>query len=135
MENQNKEIKDKINLFMRKLKEMPDFNRVKFVFLFGSYSNGKQNKFSDIDFAVYYKGDSKERFKFRLNILGKLPDNFDVQIFQDLPLYVRMNVLKGKLIYNSDLDFVYDKAYETIKVFEDFKKYYYDYLERRPIIT
>ncbi len=135
MGNKNKESKDKIDLFMKKLKEIRDFDRVKFVFLFGSYSNGKQNKLSDVDFAVYYEGNSRERFNFRLKLLGKLPDNFDVQIFQDLPLYVRMEVLKGKLICSSDLTFAYDMAYETIKSFEDFKKYYYDYVERRPIIT
>ena len=33
------------------------------------------------------------------------------------------------------MQFVYDTVYETIKRFEDFKKYYYDYIERRPIIA
>jgi len=127
--------KNKINLFLKKLKEMSDFHRVRFVFLFGSYSSGKQNKLSDVDFAVYYGGNARERFKFRVKLLGELPESFDVQIFQDLPLYVRMEVLKGKLIYNSDLDFVYETAYSTIKAFEDYKKYYYDYIERRPTIV
>ncbi len=107
---------------------MPDFDNVEFVFLFGSYSQKKQNNLSDVDFAVYYKGDKKERFKFRLKLLAKLPDKFDVQIFQDLPLYVRKEVLKGEVIYAKDLGFVYETAYETIKAFEDFKKYYYDYI-------
>ena len=129
------EIKNKMNLFMKKLKEMPDFNSVKFVFLFGSYSNRKQNKLSDVDFAVYHLGSKKERFKFRLRLLGKLPDNFDVQIFQDLPLYVRMKVLKGKLIYGKDEQFVYDVAYATIKSFGDFKKYYEDYIDRRQVVA
>lgn len=128
-------MKDKNNLFMKKLKEMPNFDRVKFVFLFGSYVKNKQNKLSDIDFAVYYEGSKKERFKFRLKLITKLPDNFDVQIFQDLPLYVRIEVLKGKLIHAEDLTFVYDIAYSTIKAFENFKKYYYDYLKRRPLIA
>jgi len=126
-------MKDKKDLFMRKLKEMPDFNKVKFIFLYGSYAENKQNKLSDIDFAVYYQGDKKERFNFRLKILGKLPDNFDVQIFQDLPLFVRIEVLKGKLIYTKDLAFVYDTAYQTIKAFEGFKKYYYDYINTRKL--
>lgn len=128
-------MEEQINLFLKKLKEMPDFDRVKFVFLFGSVAERKQNKLSDIDFAIYFDGDSKNRFKFRLKLLAKLPDNFDVQIFQDLPLYVRKEVLKGKLIYAKDLTFAYDVAYETIKAFEDFKKYYYDYINRRPIVA
>ena len=118
---------------MEKLKEMKDFDRVKFVILYGSYAGGKENKLSDMDFAVYYERGDKKRFKFRLKLLAKLPDEFDVQIFQDLPLYVRMNVLKGKVIYAKDLDFVYEIAYETIKRFEDFKKYYYDYIKTRKL--
>lgn len=124
---------DKIKLFLKKLREMPDFDRVKFIFLFGSYALKKQNNLSDIDFAVFYDGNSKERFKFRLKLMAKFPDKFDIHIFQDLPLHVRMNVLKGKIIYAKDLTFAYDTAYETIKAFERFKKYYYDYLERNPI--
>lgn len=124
-------MEEKINLFMKKLKEMPDFNRVKFVFLYGSYAENRQNKFSDIDFAVYYDGESKERFKFRLSLLGKVPDNFDIHVFQDLPLFVRMGVLKGKLIYCINEELVYEIANDTIKRFEDFKGYYYDYINTR----
>ncbi len=123
----------KINLFLKKLKEMPDFHKVKFVYLFGSYSNGKENKLSDIDFAVYYDGNRNERFKFRMKLLGNLPDDFDIKIFQDLPLYVRIGVLKGKLIYFQEKKFVYDMAYCTIKSFEGFKKYYYDYVNTRKL--
>ncbi len=126
-------MEDKTDLFMKKLREMPDFDRVKFVFLFGSVAEGNSNKLSDVDFAVYYDGDGRKRFKFRLKLLGKLPDGFDVQIFQDLPLYVRINVLKGKLIYSGDLDFAYEVAYDTIKRFEDFKKGYYDYINLEKI--
>jgi len=128
-------MKEKINLFLKKIRKMPNFNKVRFIFLFGSYSNNQQNKISDIDFAVFYNGNNIERFKFRKKLLGNLPNKFDVQIFQDLPLFVRINVLKGKLIYFKDETFVYDKAYETIKKFEDLKKYYEDYIERRPIIV
>ena len=121
-------MKKEINLFMRKLREMPDFHRVKFVILFGSQASGKANKMSDYDFAVYYDGSDKERFDFRKKILSIVPDKFDVHVLQDLPLYVQNEVLKGKVIYAKDLRFAYDHAYEIIKRFEDFKKYYYDYI-------
>jgi len=124
----------KINLFIEKLKKMPDFSKVKFVFLFGSQVNKRANKFSDYDFVVYYDGDKRKRFNFRIKLLGNLPDNFDVQIFQDLPLHVRINVFK-KLIYAKNLDFVYETAYSTIKEFEYFKKYYYDYINTRKLKT
>jgi len=127
-------MKEKIKLFMKKLRKMPDFNRVKFVFLFGSYAYREPSKLSDIDFAVYHEGNDTERFKFRMRLLGNLPDNFDVQGFQDLSLYVSINILKGKLLYTDDEAFVYDQAYKLIKRFDDFKKYHEDYLESWPKI-
>jgi uncharacterized protein len=39
-----------------------------------------------------------------------------------------MQVLKGKVLYEDDTPFMYDKDYETIKEFEPFKRGYYDYL-------
>ena len=55
-------------------------------------------------------------------------EKHDVKIFQDLPLRIKKEVLKAKVLYAEDFTFVYDIAYETIKAFEDFKKYYYDYI-------
>ena len=122
-----------IKMFMRKLKEMPDFHRVRFVILYGSQALGKATPMSDFDFAVYYDGNKDERYRFLINI--NFNENFDAKVFQDLPLYIQKEVLKGKVIYAKDLSFVYDTAYETIKRFERFKKYYYDYLDRRPEIV
>jgi len=124
---------NKVELFLERIKKLDTFGRVKFVFLFGSYSEGKESKLSDIDFAVYYEDRKEERLHFRKKLLSVLSDNFDVQIFQDLPLFIRIQVLKGRLIYFKDRLFVYDMAYETIKKFEDFKKYYQDYINKTNI--
>lgn len=121
-------------ILMKNAKKFSDFSRVKFIFLFGSQAYGKPNKMSDYDFVVFYEGNSQERFKFRLKLLGALPDNFDIQMFQDLPLYIKKEVFKGRVIYTKDLNFVYSVAYETIKRFNDFKKTYYDYIGMKKII-
>jgi len=121
----------KIKNFLEILEKTPGFDKVEFVFLFGSVSEKKQNNLSDIDFAVFFNGNKKERFKFRLSLLSQLNSDFDVQIFQDLPFFVRINVLKGKLIYFKDKNFVYETAYSTIKHFEYFRKHYRDYLNTR----
>ena len=130
-DKKNKEIEKPEKILIESLKKMNEFKKVKFIILYGSYAYGKPSKLSDYDFCIYYEGNRNEQFKFRLKALSKLPDNFDVQIFQNLPLYVRKETLRGKLVYYKELTFVYDVAYETIKEFDEFKKYYLDYINTR----
>ena len=51
---------------------------------------------SDIDLWIYYDGDKEEAGDFRFRLLSKLPEIFDVEIFQLLPLYIRIEV-EGKI--------------------------------------
>ena len=102
--------------------------RVKFVILFGSRARGEFRADSDFDLCVYYDGDEREAFKFRALVLGHLPEEYDVQVFQLLPLQVRRECLRGKVLFCRDETFLYDLAYRTIEEWEDFKRYYYDYL-------
>ncbi len=83
---------------------------------------------SDIDICVYYE-DEDRASDFRLQVLTELLDDiYDIKIFQQLPVYVRKEVLKGKILYCDDKSFLYDKAYETLKEFDAFKHRYYDYI-------
>jgi len=102
--------------------------RVKFIILFGSRARGEARKDSDVDLCVYYKGTPREAFEFRMRVLGVLLEEYDVQIFQLLPVYLRKECLGGRVLFCRDETFLYDLAYETLKEWEDFKRYYYDYL-------
>ena len=89
---------------------------------FGSRVNGSAKGYSDIDIAVYYHDDKKERFKFRMKVLGRIDDKFDVQIFQDLPLYVQKDIVSsGEVIYYSDYREIFKIYMKTIRDFEHFK--------------
>ncbi|HID60828.1 MAG TPA: nucleotidyltransferase domain-containing protein [Hadesarchaea archaeon] len=105
---------------------------MQFIALYGS-SLKERSKLSDIDLAVYFDGTREERFYFRAIASGELSDKFDVQIFQDLPLYMRGEVVKnGKLLHYKDYDFLFDVCLETIRAYEGFEKYlklYYSSLE------
>lgn len=100
------------------------------VMLFGSYVRNK--KFSDIDVCVVLKlGKFDPLFlsKKRLEYLAVFP-NLDVQIFQQLPLYVKIRVLKeGKTIFCKNEDLLYDLSFSTVRQFEYFKPRYLSYLE------
>lgn len=46
---------------------------------------------------------------------------------------MRVEVLKGKMIYCKDKRFLYEAAIETINDFEAFKHRFYDYIGERAI--
>lgn len=126
----SREVEGKLEEFLRVIRSMEDFPRVKFIMLYGSAAAGKEAKFSDVDICLYYLADKAEDMsRFRLKLLSELGEGFDVHIFQQLPLYVRRDVLKGKIVYG-DRRFVSDVAYGTIKEYEAFKPRYYDYIYR-----
>ncbi len=103
-------------------------DKVRFIILYGSATEDRMRPDSDIDICIYYE-DEDRASDFRLKVLSELFDDvFDIKIFQQLPVYLRMEVLKGKVLYCDDESFLYDKAYETIKEFDAFKHRYYDYI-------
>lgn len=116
------------------IKIIKGFEKVKFVILYGSAAEGRAIKSSDVDICIYYEGDSEEASDFRFKVLSELFDDmYDVQIYQQLPVYIRIEVLKGKVIYCADKHFLHETAYETIKEFEAFKHRFYDYIGKRAI--
>ncbi|NYB52799.1 MAG: nucleotidyltransferase domain-containing protein [Methanobacteriaceae archaeon] len=118
-----------INKVLQIIKERKDFDKVKFIILYGSVAQGKDREDSDIDLCVYYEGSRLDASRFRLETLSEiLSDEIDLQIYQQLPLYIRKDVLKGELLYSQDNHFLHDVACQTIKEFEDFKRHYYHYI-------
>ena len=119
-------LSEKIDWAVQKIKSLGG-DKVRFITLYGSASEDRMKEDSDIDISVYY--DDANASEFRLKVLSELFDDvYDIKIFQQLPLPLRMQVLKGKVLYEDYTPFMYDKAYETIKEFESFKRRYYDYL-------
>ena len=122
---------------VNKILELDTKHKVEFIILFGSQTTKKATPLSDIDIAIFYKGGIPSRFNFRLLVSGKLNKRYDIQIFQDLPLYVRKEVLKGKILYYKNYSFMFDQVMETIKGYNRFKRHldrYYDHIENE-IIT
>jgi len=73
--------------------------------------------------------------RFRFACINDLSDfRYDIQIFSHLPLYIRIEVIRGRLLYAKDLLFVYDTAYHTIKEFDSFKHRFYDYIGKEGMV-
>jgi uncharacterized protein len=116
----------KIDRAVQKIKSLGG-DKVRSIILYGSASVGRMKEDSDIDLCVYY--DYADAPQFRLKVLSDFFDDvYDIKIFQQLPLPLRMQVLKGKVLYEDETPFMYDKAYETIKEFESLECRYYDCL-------
>jgi predicted nucleotidyltransferase len=117
-----------------RLKLVPGFKKVRFIILYGSASEGLIREESDIDMCIDVDAKTDyERSQFRLKFLSELPEFFDIQIFAQLPLYVKKEVLTGKVVFCRDEDYLYETALSTIKEFEDFKYRFYDYIGERAI--
>ncbi|MCZ7382286.1 MAG: nucleotidyltransferase domain-containing protein [Candidatus Methanoperedens sp.] len=128
------EIDEIVKNGLEKVKTIQGFEKIRFIILYGSAVNGTIRKDSDIDLCIDIDADTDyERSSFRLKVLSELPEFFDVQIFAQLPLYVKKEVLKGKVIFCRDEAYLYETAISTIKEFEDFKYRFYDYIGEKAI--
>ncbi|PKL57775.1 MAG: nucleotidyltransferase domain-containing protein [Methanomicrobiales archaeon HGW-Methanomicrobiales-5] len=109
--------------------------KVRFIILYGSVAEERARTDSDIDLCIYYDGGREEAGRFRFAALSELSDDrYDIQIFTHLPLYVQIEVLRGRVLYCPDERFLYDIAYQTIRDFDDFKHRLYDYIGKEAMV-
>lgn len=116
--------------FLERIKNTKYYPSIEFIFFYGSRLNDYHLEESDLDICIYIKGEKDNLSRIRLDLLGQFPEKFDIQIFELLPLYVQNEVIKGKLIYVKDEDFLYEIVNETILEYEEFLPFYLDYIER-----
>ncbi len=128
-------VEDKVYTTIKKIENTDEWKKVKFIIFYGSSAKNEARDASDHDICIYFDGKGNEEMsRFRLKVLSEFfDDSYDVKIFQQLPLYVKAEVLKGIVIFCRDEQFLYDVALKTIREFDDFKHRYYDYIGYRMI--
>ena len=104
------------------------FNSVNFIIVYGSKIKGNYYPSSDVDICISVDLPKKERYNARMSLLGEFPDKYDIQIFEDIPLRLKMSVLKGKLVYCKDKEKLFALALELKKEYEDFLPRYNHYI-------
>jgi predicted nucleotidyltransferase len=109
---------------VRKIQDLDTSKRVQFIVLFESQAQQTANALSEIDIAIYYNADKKQRFAFQKLVAGALPTKVDVKIFQDLPTLVKNEVLKGNILYYQDYEFLIEQFVGVIKEYRYFEKYF-----------
>jgi len=100
-----------------------DRDDIVFIYVFGSYTADEpRGPASDIDVCISLDVDAPARAGY--SIQGRLPEQFDLSVFERLPPHVQKSVLEGKLVYTRSRDEVYDKALQTIHKYESFHPLY-----------
>ena len=111
------------------------------VLVYGSRVKEKQKVTpdSDLDICLVLSEKNKEVLKKdptfisrkRLEYLSAInPEKIDIQLFQQLPIYVKKRILEeGELKFRRDREKLYELAYRTIKEYEDFAPRLREYLK------
>ena len=93
--------KEMINEAKKAILASKYFPRIKKVVLFGSIIERQLALRSDIDIAVEFIQITKnEALRFRLDILNKISDKVDIQVYNVLPNKIKKEIeLKGRVLY------------------------------------
>lgn len=97
---------------------------------FGSYARGEPHR--DIDVCLFLKPGEYEPEFLSFKKLEYTPENqkYDVQIFQQLPLYIQKRILKeAKIVDCKNEDLLYDLYFLTLRDYEHYEPIYEGYLE------
>jgi len=122
-----------IHKCMEIIKGVLRFDHIHFIILYGSVAEGRDDIHSDIDIAISTDLSDIQAEQMRMYLMGRLPDTFDIQIFEHLPLYVQVNVLKGEVLYVTNEDELYDIALHISREYEFFKPHYLDYIGEKAL--
>lgn len=101
------------------------------VLLFGSRARGEEHEASDTDVCLVLKSgpyDELHLSKKKHQYLSKF--DLDVQVFQQLPLYMRHRVLRdGRVLFVRDEELLYETAFRAAQQYEDFRHLHEAYLK------
>ncbi len=131
--------KQKLGKILSKAKSDED---ILAVILYGSRVNDsrEETRDSDLDICLVLEGKNEGKggeeegglfSRKRLEYLSRIdPEKIDIQIFQQLPIYIRKRVLEeGRVRYRRDRERFYGLVYRTIQEYNDFEPRLREYLE------
>jgi hypothetical protein len=93
------------------------------ILLYGSHIYDQQTNRSDIDICIVAPGENPfDLLSYIWEHVNTHVKNYDVRIFSELPLYIKINVIKdGVLIYSPDKYELYEYFYLYRKIWDDQK--------------
>lgn len=108
---------------LNKIRKDLEFLKDREVVLFGSYVAGETTPRSDVDVAIISRSkDRDEMMRLRIEASGRAPEDYDIQVFEALPLIVRGSILENfEVLFGDPLEIGMYFYYER-KVWDDFRK-------------
>ena len=108
---------------LKNIKEKLKFFEEKYdVVIYGSYVEGGVRPNSDIDIAVLsYKTEKDENIKLHEELLGKFPLKYDIRIFELLPIYIQISIIKNYIVIFGNLLEISEYFYFFRKKWDDCK--------------
>jgi predicted nucleotidyltransferase len=93
------------------------------VVVFGSYASKKADSRSDIDIAVLTQEMDKTRcIEIWTEMLGKVPEGYDLKIFELLPLQIKASLMQNyEVVFGNRLD-ISEYLYDFRKLWNDSKQ-------------
>ena len=93
------------------------------ILLFGSYSKSKDTNRSDIDICIVAPNeDLHQLLSFVLQNINVEANKYDIRIFNELPLYIKIHIIEdGLLIYSSNKLDLYEFFFIYRKLWDDQK--------------
>lgn len=106
---------------LNKIKETLEFCSKYWTILFGSFVNDDWiQERSDIDVAVITKlNNRQENLKIWSNLLAKTPANYDLRIFELMPLYLQIEIIESYEVLFGDHLEISEYFYQYWKIWKD----------------
>jgi hypothetical protein len=114
----------------RLLKQAETDPEILAVILFGSTVRDEAGARSDVDVCLVLQPRAYLAIELSRKKLSYLKHvDLDVQVFQQLPLYIRRRLLReGRVLVARDEEALYELAFRTARAFEHFRPRYQAYL-------
>jgi predicted nucleotidyltransferase len=87
------------------------------IYLFGSAASGKTHALSDIDICIIGNLNDQQKKK----IMSFFSEDFDVSFFEELPVWIKIRVFRGKALFVKDKGLLFKTIMATVHEYEDFK--------------
>ncbi len=121
-----KNVDESLQPMQRIIEQVKNNKKVLAVLVFGSMVDNKNHPFSDIDIClVMPKANEKTKRQMLLTASGSLPEEYDIKIFEEMPLMLKGEVIKNnKVVFSKSENELHEYLWKWKKIYDDYQHQY-----------